>query len=67
MMDLGEEFESALRRAKDRPPGLGFGLGLAGAIIGEGLLVTVSSGLMLGCDIIVTPPHSVGRGGGSRA
>ena len=29
MTDLGEEFESALRRAKDARPGLGFGLGLA--------------------------------------
>lgn len=27
MTDLGEEFESALRRAKDARPGLGFGLG----------------------------------------
>ena len=67
MTDLGEEFESALRRAKDARPGLGFGLGLAGAIIGEGSPVTVSSGSTLGRDIIVTPPPSVGRGGGSRA
>ena len=64
---LGEEFESALRRAKDARPGLGFGLALAGAIIGEGSPVTVSSGPTLGRDIIVTPPPSVGRGGGSRA
>ena len=56
MTDLGEEFESALRRAKDARPGFGFGLGLAGAIIGEGSPVTVSSGPTLGCDIIVTPP-----------
>ena len=41
MTDLGEEFESALRRAKDARPGLGFGLGLAGAIIGEGSPVTI--------------------------
>jgi hypothetical protein len=39
MMDLGEEVESALRQAKDARPGLGFGLGLAGAIIGECSLV----------------------------
>ncbi len=44
MIDLGEEFESALRWAKDARPGLGSGLGLAGAIIGEGSPVTVSSG-----------------------
>ena len=67
MTDLGEEFESALRRAKDARPGLGFGLGLAGAIIGEGSPVTVSSGSTLGRDVIVTPPPSAGRAGGSRA
>ncbi|KAH9968144.1 hypothetical protein BC827DRAFT_474712 [Russula dissimulans] len=65
MTDLGEEFESALRRAKDARPGLGFGLGLAGAIV-EGSPVTVSSGPTLRRDIIVTPPPSAGRGGGSR-
>jgi hypothetical protein len=67
MTDLGEEVESALRRAKDTGPGLGFGLGLAGAIIGEGSPVTASSGPMLGHDIIVMPPPSVGHSGGSRA
>jgi hypothetical protein len=67
MTELGEEFESALQRAKDARPGLGFGLRLAGAIIGEGLPVTVSSGSTLGRDIIVTPPPSAGRAGGSRA
>jgi hypothetical protein len=66
MTDLGEEFESALRRAKDARPGLGFGLGLVGAIVGEGSPVTVSSGPTLRRDIIVTPPPSAGRGG-SRA
>src|SRR5216684_7676285 len=60
MTDIGEEFESALQWAKDVQPRLGFSLGLAGAIIGEGSAVTVSSGPMLGCDIIVTPPHTVG-------
>ena len=58
MTDLGEEFESALRWAKDAR--------LAGAIIGEGSPVTVSSGPTLGRDIIVTPP-SGGRRGGFRA
>jgi len=67
MIDLGEEFESALRWAKDARPGLGSGLGLAGAIIGEGSPVTVSSGSTFGRDIIVTPPPSAGRAGGSRA
>ncbi|KAH9993287.1 hypothetical protein BJV74DRAFT_884401 [Russula compacta] len=61
MTDLDEEFESALRRAKDARPGLGFGLGLTSAIIGEGLPVTVSSGPTLRRDIIVTPPPTAGR------
>src|SRR5216684_3150787 len=60
MTDIGEEFESALQWAKDVQPRLGFGLGLAGAIIGEGLAVTISSGPTLGCDIIVTSPHNAG-------
>ena len=38
MMDLGEEFESTLRRAKDVQPRLCFGLTLTG----EGSPVTVS-------------------------
>ena len=62
LTDLDEEFESALQRAKDARPGLGFGLGLAGAIVGEGSPVTVSSGPTLRRDIIVTPPPSAGRG-----
>ena len=66
MTDLGEEFESALRRAKDARPGLGFGLGLAGAVI-EGSPVTVSSGPTLRRDVIVTPPPSAGRGSRVRA
>jgi hypothetical protein len=66
MTDLGEEFESPLRRAKDVRPGLGFSQGLAGAIIGEGSPGTVSSGSTLGRDIIVTSPFSAGRAGGSR-
>jgi hypothetical protein len=66
MTDLGEEFESALRRAKDARPGLGFALGLAG-VIGKGSPVTVSSGPTLRRDIIVTPPPNAGRASGSRA
>ena len=62
MTDLGEEFESALRRAKDARPGLGFGL----ALVGEGSPVTVSSGPTLRRDVIVTPPPGA-RSGGPRA
>jgi hypothetical protein len=58
MTDLGEEFESALRRAKDARPGLGFGLSL----IGEGSPVTVSSRPTLRCDVIVTPPPGARAG-----
>ena len=67
MTELGKEFESALQRAKDARPGLGFSLRLAGAIIGEGLPVTVSSRSTLGCDIIVTLPPSAGCAGESHA
>ncbi|THH16604.1 hypothetical protein EW146_g4054 [Bondarzewia mesenterica] len=64
MTDLDEEFASALRRARDSRPGLGFGLGLVGgAVVGDGSPVTVSSGPRLGRDVIITPPPSVGRGG----
>ena len=66
MTNLREEFESALR-AKDTQPGLGFSLGLAGTIIGEGSPVTVSSGSMLGRDIVVAHPPGSGHAGGSRA
>ena len=52
-MDLGKGFESALQWAEDAQPGLGFGFGLAGAIIGEGSPVMVSSSPMLWQDIIV--------------
>jgi hypothetical protein len=55
MTDLGEEFKYALRRAKDARPGLGFGVELAGAIIGESSPVAVSSGSTLGRNIFVTP------------
>ncbi|KAA1474371.1 hypothetical protein DENSPDRAFT_882747 [Dentipellis sp. KUC8613] len=59
MTDLDEEFESALRRARESRPGLGFGLSLAGAApVGEGSPVTVSSGPRLGRDVVVTPPPS---------
>ena len=46
---------------------MGFGLGLAGAIIGEGSPVTVSSGSTLRHGIFVTPLPSAGHAGGSRA
>jgi len=55
MTDLGEEFESALRRAKDARPGLGFGLGLAGAKVpsSEKVRLLLSSGLTLGRDMMI--------------
>ena len=56
MTDLGKEFKSALRRDKDAQPGLGFGLGLAGAVMGEGSPVTVSSGPRSGA-ILWLHPH----------
>ena len=53
LTDLGKGFESALQWAEDPQPGLGFGLGLAGAIVGEGSPVMVSSSPTLWQDIIV--------------
>jgi hypothetical protein len=53
-----------LRQAKDARPGLGFGQGLAGAIIGEGLPGTVSSGSTLRHTISLLHPHPVIRAGG---
>ena len=47
LTDLGKGFELALQWAEDAQPGLGFGLGLAGAIVGEGSPVMVSSSPML--------------------
>lgn len=68
LTDLDEEFASALRRARDSRPGLGFGLGLAGGIpIGEGSPVTVSSGPRLGGPVYMSPPPSVGRGSDRRS
>ena len=64
MTDLDEEFASAVRRARDGRPGLGFGLDLVGGrVVGDGSPVTVSSGPRLGRDVFITPPPSVGRGG----
>lgn len=63
LTDLDEEFASAVRRARDSRPGLGFGLGLAGGIpVGDGSPVTVSSGPRLGREVYMSPPPSVGRG-----
>ncbi|KAI0752741.1 hypothetical protein C8Q80DRAFT_472567 [Daedaleopsis nitida] len=65
LTDLDEEFASALRRARESRPGLGFGLGLAGGIsIGDGSPVTISSGPRLGGPVYMSPPPSAGRGGG---
>ncbi|KAI0943617.1 hypothetical protein AcW1_002739 [Taiwanofungus camphoratus] len=64
LTDLDQEFASAVRRAREARPGLGFGLGLAGGIpVGDGSPVTVSSGPRLGRDVYMSPPpSSVGRG-----
>lgn len=66
MTDLDEEFDSALRRARESRPGLGFGLSLVGThatggLVGDGSPVTVSSGPRLGRDVTITPPPSSGR------
>ena len=59
LTDLDEEFASALKRARESRPGLGFGLSLAnGGVVGEGSPVTVSSGPHLGRDVTITPPPS---------
>ncbi|TBU45494.1 hypothetical protein BD309DRAFT_1017792 [Dichomitus squalens] len=66
MTDLDEEFASALRRARESRPGLGFGLGLAGGIhVGDGSPVTISSGPRLGGQVYMSPPPSA-RGGSDR-
>ena len=63
MTDLDEEFADARRRAQDGRPSLGFGLSLAGGVaVGEGSLVTVSSGHRLGGNVYLSPPPSVRRG-----
>lgn len=56
MTDLDEEFQTAVRRARDAKPGLGFGLSLVGALTGDVSPVTVSSGSRLSGDVRVTPP-----------
>lgn len=59
LTDLDEEFASAVSRARNAKPGLGFGLGLVGGVIlGDGSPVTVSSGPRLGSEVRVTPPPS---------
>lgn len=67
MMDLDEEFKSASWRPRDVQPQLGFRLGLAVAIVGEGSLVTALSGLTLQCSIIIIPSPSAICVGGSHA
>ena len=46
MTDLGEEFESTLRWAKDARPGLGFGLGLAKPQVRWTLILNHAAGLI---------------------
>lgn len=59
LTDLDEEFASAVSRARNAKPGLGFGLSLVGGVIlGDGSPVTVSSGPRLGGEVRVTPPPS---------
>ena len=58
MTDLDEEFQTAVRRARDAKPGLGFGLSLVGALTGDASPVTISSGSTLSRDVQVTPPPS---------
>ncbi|KAI6020170.1 hypothetical protein PISMIDRAFT_203836 [Pisolithus microcarpus 441] len=59
LTDLDAEFASAVSRARNARPGLGFGLSLVGGtILGDGSPVTVSSGPRLGRDVRVTPPPS---------
>ena len=57
LTDLDEEFASAVSRARNAKPGLGFGLSLVGGVIlGDGSPVTVSSGPRLSGEVRVTPP-----------
>ena len=50
---------TAVSKARNARPSLGFGLSLVGGtILGDGLPVTVLSGLQLGGDVRVTPPPS---------
>ena len=61
LTDLDEEFASAVSRARNMKPGLGFGLRLVGGVIlGDGLPVTVSSSPRLGGDVrlVVKPRHT---------
>ncbi|EPQ51904.1 hypothetical protein GLOTRDRAFT_140838 [Gloeophyllum trabeum ATCC 11539] len=68
LTDLDAEFASAVSRARNARPGLGFGLGLAaGVVLGEGSPVTISSAPRLGEDVRLTPPpKSRSRGTSSR-
>ena len=56
MTDLDEEFQTAVRRARDAKPGLGFGLSLVSTLTGDTSPVTISSGSRLSGDVRVTPP-----------
>ncbi|KAI6145311.1 hypothetical protein BKA82DRAFT_4312648 [Pisolithus tinctorius] len=58
LTDLDAEFASAVSRARNAKPGLGFAMSLVGGILGDGSPVTVSSGPRLGRDVRVTPPPS---------
>ena len=51
MTDLDQEFQTAVRHARDAKPGLGFGLSLVGALTGDASPVTISSGSTLSGDV----------------
>lgn len=53
MTDLDEEFQTAVRRARDSKPGLGFGLSLVNTFTGDASPVTISSGSRLFGDVRV--------------
>ena len=56
---LDAEFVTAVSKARNARPSLGFGLSLVGGtILGDGSPVTVSSSPRLGGDVRVTPPPS---------
>ncbi|KAF8545921.1 hypothetical protein OG21DRAFT_1528170, partial [Imleria badia] len=62
LTDLDEEFASAVSRARNAKPGLGFGLSLVGGVIlGDGSPVTVSRGPRLSGEVRVTPPPNGSR------
>jgi hypothetical protein len=58
MTDLDEDFQTALHRVRDTTPGLGFGLSLVGALMGDASPATISNGSRLSGDVRITSPPS---------